>query len=89
MTAHTRVSAKGQGVIPSSLRDRLAWSPGTPLDVIETSDGLTLRRSNSAKQSSFDAALERLRKISRWDGPRFSDEEEKAAVDEMIRRSSE
>ena len=89
MTAHTRVSAKGQVVIPKNLRDRLAWAPGTPLDVIETAEGLTLRRSNSAKQSSFDAALARLRKISRWDGPRFSDEEEKAAVDEMMRRSGE
>lgn len=74
-------------MIPKGLRDRLAWAPGTPLDVIETSDGLTLRRSNSAKQSSFDDALERLRKISRWTGPRFSDEEEREAVDEMIRRS--
>ena len=89
MTAHTRVSAKGQVVIPKTLRDRLAWAPGTPLDVIETTDGLRLRRSNPAKQSSFDTALIRLRKISRWTGPRFSDEEEKAAVDEMFRHSEE
>ena len=86
MTAHTRVSAKGQVVIPKSLRERLAWAPGTPLDVIETAEGLTLRRSNPAKQSSFDAALVRLRRISKWNGPRFSDQEEKAAVDEMMRR---
>ena len=88
MTAYTRVSAKGQVVIPKSLRERLAWAPGTPLDVIETADGLTLRRSNPAKQSDFDTALARLRKISRWNGPRFSNEEEKTAVDELLRHKN-
>jgi len=85
MTAQTRVSAKGQVVIPKDLRDRLAWTPGTPLDVVETAEGLTLRRSASVKKSSFEAALARLRALGQWRGPRFSEAEEKAAVDAMLR----
>ena len=87
MTAQTRVSAKGQVVIPKSLRDRLAWSPGTRLDVVETPEGLALRRSASIKHSSFETALARLRAAGQWEGPGFSEAEEKAAVDAMLRKS--
>jgi hypothetical protein len=37
--------------------------------------------------AGFDTALDRVRETSRYDGPRFSEEEEKAAVDEAMRHS--
>jgi AbrB family looped-hinge helix DNA binding protein len=87
MTVQTRVSAKGQVVIPKNLRDRLAWIPGTALDVVETAEGLALRRSAPAKHSDFDTALACLRAAGQWKGPRFSEAEEKAAVDAMLRKN--
>jgi len=43
MNAQTKVSAKGQVVIPKDVRDRLHWAPGTPLDVIEKAGSVTLK----------------------------------------------
>ncbi|WP_431848532.1 AbrB/MazE/SpoVT family DNA-binding domain-containing protein [Allosphingosinicella sp.] len=39
----TKISAKGQVVIPKAVRDRLSWSEGDRLDVIETAEGVLLR----------------------------------------------
>ncbi len=47
MTAQTKVSAKGQVVIPKDVRDRLKWSEGTTLKVIESGAGVTLVPLNS------------------------------------------
>lgn len=43
MTAQTRVSAKGQIVIPKEVRERLEWVAGTELEIEESLDGLVLR----------------------------------------------
>jgi AbrB family looped-hinge helix DNA binding protein len=43
MKAHTRLSAKGQIVIPKAVRDRLQWREGADLEVIETASGVLLR----------------------------------------------
>lgn len=43
MNAQTKISAKGQVVIPKAVRDRLDWSPGTELEIEESVDGLLLR----------------------------------------------
>lgn len=44
MNARTKVSPKGDVAIPKDVRDRLAWAPGTPLEVVETPDGVSLRK---------------------------------------------
>ncbi len=43
-TAKTRISTKGQIVLPKALRDRRGWRPGDELVVEERSDGVMLRR---------------------------------------------
>ena len=45
MNAHTRLSAKGQVVIPKAVRERLQWREGADLEVIETASGVLLRPS--------------------------------------------
>lgn len=43
MTRHTKVSAKGQVVIPKSVREELDWPPGTRLEVEKVGGAVTLR----------------------------------------------
>ena len=39
----TRLSTKGQIVLPKNIRDSRAWEPGTEFTIQETSDGILLR----------------------------------------------
>lgn len=39
----TRLSTRGQVVIPKELRDACRWKEGQELDVIDTGDGILLR----------------------------------------------
>jgi AbrB family looped-hinge helix DNA binding protein len=43
MNARTKVSPSGDVAIPKDVRDRLAWAPGTPLELVETAEGVSLR----------------------------------------------
>ena len=40
----TILSSKGQVVMPKALRMRLAWEQGSRLELVETADGVLLRR---------------------------------------------
>ncbi|WP_242140272.1 MULTISPECIES: AbrB/MazE/SpoVT family DNA-binding domain-containing protein [unclassified Sphingomonas] len=68
MTLQTRISEKGQVVVPKATRDRLGWQPGTDLDVIETGDGIMLRRRAMPNTLTVDAAVARLRSLYRHEG---------------------
>lgn len=82
MTAQTRVSAKGQVVIPKEVRERLRLIPGRVLDVIETADGVLLRpQSEPRERLSVEEGLRRIRSILGPAGPRLSIEE----MNEIIR----
>ncbi len=48
MTLQTKLSAKGQCVIPQAVRDRKGWRAGDPLDVFEGEDSVTLRKRDPA-----------------------------------------
>lgn len=69
MNAHTKMSAKGQVVIPKDVRDRLGLTEGMVLDVIETGDGVILRRPPAEKKISASETVRQLRKIIDWQGP--------------------
>jgi AbrB family looped-hinge helix DNA binding protein len=69
MTAQTRVSAKGQVVIPKEVRMRHQMSAGRVLDVIETADGVLLRARAKPDGISVGEALARIGRILRYDGP--------------------
>jgi len=69
MNAYTKVSEKGQVVVPKATRDRLGWQPGTDLEVIESGDAVTLRKRSSGRTLTVEAAIARLRGIVHYDGP--------------------
>jgi AbrB family looped-hinge helix DNA binding protein len=87
MNMQSRISSKGQVVIPKDIRDRLRLEPGTPLDIIETADSVTFRRASPVQKLSFEEATARIRARVNYTGPRYTDEEQRAAIDEMFRTS--
>jgi AbrB family looped-hinge helix DNA binding protein len=44
MRSATRITSKGQVVIPKSVRDRMRWKPGTRLSVETTDEGAVVLR---------------------------------------------
>jgi AbrB family looped-hinge helix DNA binding protein len=50
----TRLSTKGQIVLPKSIRTSHAWGPGTELTVEDTGDGILLRRAARLAKTSLD-----------------------------------
>lgn len=57
----TRLSSKGQVIIPKSIRQRLHWHPGQVISVIETSDGVLLKPLSPVEPSAFDDVAGMLR----------------------------
>jgi AbrB family looped-hinge helix DNA binding protein len=84
MTANatfTRLSAKGQVVIPKDVRDRLGLTEGTVFDVIERGDEVVLRpRLEDRPGRTAADALREIQKIYRYDGPPLSIEDMREAV---------
>ena len=52
--AITRLSTKGQLILPKSIRTSRAWGPGTELTVEETADGILLRHSRPLPAATVD-----------------------------------
>lgn len=75
MTAQTKLSAKGQVVIPKDVRDRLGWLQGSELELIETGDSVLLRRKSPRKKLTVEEALARLDKVVKYQGPPLSVEQ--------------
>jgi AbrB family looped-hinge helix DNA binding protein len=86
MHAQTRVSAKGQVVIPKEIRLRHQMSPGRILDVVETPEGVLLRAAGKKQGISKEEALGRIRKIVRYDGPPVSIDEINETIEQMWAR---
>ncbi|GAA0667425.1 AbrB family looped-hinge helix DNA binding protein [Sphingomonas insulae] len=61
MNAFTKLSDKGQVVIPKDVRDRLRLESGDRLEVVERSDGVLLRKAFERSGESFDAITVRIR----------------------------
>jgi len=57
----TRVSTKGQIVLPKSVRDSRSWGPGTELVVEETRDGVLLRASRRLPATTIEEVVGYLR----------------------------
>ena len=78
----TRLSAKGQVVIPKAIREAGGWRPGLELEVEATDDGAILR----PKSLGRARAVESLLGCTGYRGPARSLAEMKAAVDREAKR---
>ncbi len=57
----TRLSTKGQIVLPKSIRMSHAWEPGTELTIEDTGDGVLLRRAPRLAATTLDEVAGCLR----------------------------
>jgi AbrB family looped-hinge helix DNA binding protein len=67
-SVRTRVSTKGQVVLPKAIRDKRKWAEGTELTVEETADGVLLRAAPyfaPTKVADVAGMLRDRRRISR------------------------
>ncbi len=72
----TKLSSKGQVIIPKIIRSRYNWNSGQKLSVIDTGDGILLRPSRSFKNTE----LEQVAGILKYTGKPVSIDEMEEAV---------
>ena len=80
--ASTRLSTKGQLIIPRPILDRLDWPPGTRLEIDVRGDRVVLRRPTAVPRCEPEEAYGCLA----WDGPPLSVENLDEAVTAEARR---
>jgi AbrB family looped-hinge helix DNA binding protein len=71
--ATTRMSSKGQVVIPEDVRSRLGLAPGTQFVVVGRDDVVILKAITQPAMSDFDALIRKARQQARAGGLRRSD----------------
>jgi AbrB family looped-hinge helix DNA binding protein len=90
MTMQTKLSAKGQVVIPKDVRDRLGLTEGTVFDVIERGSEVVLKRqARTGDPSAAEAVANAVREIQsfyRYEGPPVSLADMDRAVTEAVRK---
>jgi len=85
MNAHTKLSAKGQVVIPKKVRDRLCWQEGAALEVVERTDGVLLRAAQPARERITMAEFRK--RVPPYEGsPLLFEDMDRAIVEEAARR---
>jgi AbrB family looped-hinge helix DNA binding protein len=83
-TESTRLSTKGQLILPKAIRDSKAWEPGTEFVVEECGDGVFLRPIGRFPAVDLDEVAGCLR--SKVDGAKTVDEMHDAIGREVMRR---
>lgn len=71
--ATTKMSSKGQVVIPEEVRDALGLEPGTQFVVVGEGDVIILKAVSVPDMSDFDDIIEEARRQARDAGMRRSD----------------
>ena len=71
--ATTRLSSKGQVVIPEEIRDRLGLKPGAQFVVLGDRDVVILKVIQAPDMVEFDALVARARKAAKRAGLRKKD----------------
>ncbi len=78
----TKLSSKGQVIIPKDIRDELGWRSGEELIVSRECGRVVLEPRKPFKETTLAEVVG----SAGYTGPRRSIEEMNAAVDEMFRR---
>lgn len=80
----TKVSSKGQVIIPKSIRQARGWDTGTELFVEERPEGVLLRTKSPFKRTTIDDVIG----VAGYKGPPKSIEDmERGIADEMRERA--
>lgn len=79
----TRLSTKGQLIIPKEIRDRHGWDAGAELEIEDRGDHVVVRRVESLPETT----LEDLIGCAGYRGPRRSLEEMEAGIARGARES--
>jgi AbrB family looped-hinge helix DNA binding protein len=82
--ATTKMSSKGQVVIPEEVRNRLGLKPGVQFVVLGKRDVVILKVLSGPSMSDFDSMIKEARKRARQAGLKRSDIT--AAIKEVRRR---
>ena len=84
LTAQTRLSSKGQMVLPSSIRQARNWGAGTELTVEDTPAGVLIRSNDKARlfpPTRYEDVFGSLK----YDGPPVSIEDMDKGIEQMFR----
>lgn len=82
MGNQTKLSAKGQVVIPKEVRDALDWVPGLELSITRSGNRVILEpRRTPRERITYE---EFRRRVPRHEGPAATIEEMNVAVDRMF-----
>lgn len=84
--ATTKLSSRGQVVIPEEIRNRLGLKPGARFVVLGEGDVVILKVIHTPDMAEFDELVDRARKAAREAGLTEADVEE--AIRESRRRSA-
>ena len=76
----TRLTSKGQVIIPKALRDAHDWQVGTRLEVIDTVEGVLLKPVVARQTTALPQGLAAIRSRLAYKGPAVSLEDMNAAV---------
>jgi AbrB family looped-hinge helix DNA binding protein len=77
----TRLSSKGQLIIPKEVRDRHGWVAGTELEVVDKGSVVELRPGRCFAPTRIEDVAGMLK----YDGPPVSIEDMDRAADEAVR----
>ncbi|HVY34835.1 MAG TPA: AbrB/MazE/SpoVT family DNA-binding domain-containing protein [Caulobacteraceae bacterium] len=77
----TRVSTKGQVILPKSVRENRKWTTGTQLVVEETDEGVLLRPAALFPPTTIDDVCGSLK----WSGPPITLEQMDEAISAEVR----
>jgi len=80
--AKTRLSSKGQVIIPKAVRDRHGWKPGAELEVVDKVHSVVLRLARPFPRTKLSDLFGRLK----YHGPPLSVEDMDAAVAREAKR---
>ncbi|MGD0187252.1 MAG: AbrB/MazE/SpoVT family DNA-binding domain-containing protein [Roseiarcus sp.] len=85
--AKTKVSTKGQVILPKAIRDKRKWTPGTELTVEETPEGVLLRSAPLFAPTRFEDVAGMLRGKSPVGRALSIEEMDEAVMAEARRRA--
>jgi AbrB family looped-hinge helix DNA binding protein len=81
----TKLSTRGQVVIPLAIREEMHLEPGTEFMVERQADGILLKPRRKRRKISFEEANAIIESLPKYEGPTISIEEMDEAISRRIR----